>query len=193
MEGRGALDYRIAPLLPEMRIVGTALTAFVGPGDNLAALAALDLLRTGDILVIGAAGNCSRAVMGDNMGIVAKRRGAVGVVTDGTLRDGAELIELGLPCFCCGLTPVSTGSRGPGEVGLPMAMGNETVASGDLVVGDRDGVIVVPHQDIPAMLDGLDAVHAKEAAQNAALKEGEIPSMLRRRYPGIDAETTFVE
>ena len=193
MEGHGVLDYRIKPLVAEWRIVGSVVTAFVGAGDNLAALAALDVLTPGDVLVIGTGGNCDNAVLGDNMGIVAKRRGAVGVITDGTIRDAAELIEWGLPCFCRGLTPCSAGSRGPGDVGLPMAMGTAVVDSGDLVVADRDGVVVVPKAQFPQMIARLDAVREKEAASNALLSKGELPSMLRRRFPDIDSETEFVE
>jgi 4-hydroxy-4-methyl-2-oxoglutarate aldolase len=105
MNGRGALDYRIKPLDPAMRFVGTALTAQAGARDNLAALAALDHLRPGDVLVIATQGFTGTATLGDNMARIAKLKGAVGIVTDGLVRDVAELLEIGLPCFCCGVTP----------------------------------------------------------------------------------------
>ena len=148
MNGRGALDHAIKPLDPGSRFVGTALTARAGARDNLAALAALDLIEPGDVLVVATQGFTGTATLGDNMAKIAQLRGAVAVVTDGMVRDAAEIIELGLPCFCRGITPNSAFPSGPGEVGLPLAMGEVAVDAGDLVMGDRDGVVIVPHARI---------------------------------------------
>ena len=105
MNGRGALNHAIKPLDPGSRVVGSALTARAGARDNLAALAALDLIEPGDVLVIATQGFEGTATLGDEMARIAHLRGAAGVVTDGMARDAAEIIDLGLPVFCRGVTP----------------------------------------------------------------------------------------
>ena len=131
MNGRGGLHHTIKPLDPDSRVVGSALTARAGARDNLAALAALDLIQPGDVLVISTQGFEGTATLGDNMARIAQMRGARGVVTDGMVRDAAEIIALGLPVFCRGVTPNSAFPSGPGEVGLPLAMGEVTIEPGD--------------------------------------------------------------
>ena len=84
------------------------------------------------------------AVTGDLLMYVARNRGAAGFVTDGLVRDLDDLETVGLPTFAMGVTPNSPQRRGPGSVGLPIVCGGVAIASGDMVVGDRDGVVVVP-------------------------------------------------
>jgi 4-hydroxy-4-methyl-2-oxoglutarate aldolase len=192
MNGRGALDYAIKPLDPAGRFVGSALTARAGARDNLAALAALDLIEPGDVLVISAQGFVGTATLGDNMAKIAQLRGAVGVVTDGMARDAAEIIELGLPVFCRGVTPNSAFPSGPGEVGLPIAIGEVTIDAGDLVIGDRDGVVVVPRARLAEVTARLEAVAAKEAETHAKVASGEIRSLLER-YPELREQITYVD
>src|SRR5690606_41173503 len=144
MDGRGALCHSIKPLAPNSRFGGSALTARAGARDNLAAIAALDLIGPGDVLVIATQGFAGTATLGDNMARIAKLRGAAAIVTDGMVRDAAEIIALGIPVFCRGMTPNSAFPSGPGEVGLPLTMGEVAIDAGDLVLGDRDGVVVVP-------------------------------------------------
>jgi 4-hydroxy-4-methyl-2-oxoglutarate aldolase len=192
MNGRGALDQAIKPLDPGSRVVGSALTARAGARDNLAALAALDLIEPGDVLVIATQGFEGTATLGDHMARIAELRGAAGVVTDGMARDAAEIIDLGLPVFCRGVTPNSAFASGPGEVGLPLAMGEVTIDAGDLIVGDRDGVVVVPRARLAEVTARLEAVAAKEAEMHARVAAGEIRSLLER-YPGLMDQITYVE
>jgi 4-hydroxy-4-methyl-2-oxoglutarate aldolase len=192
MNGRGALHHTIKPLDPGSRLVGSALTARAGARDNLAALAALDLIRPGDVLVISTQGFEGTATLGDNMARIAQIRGALGVVTDGMVRDAAEIIVLGLPVFCRGVTPNSAFPSGPGEVGLPLAMGEVTIESGDLIIGDRDGVAVVPRTQLAAVTTRLELVAAKEAEMQARVAAGEIGSLLDR-YPELCAEIAYLD
>jgi len=178
MNGRGALDYAIKPLDPGSRFVGTALTARAGARDNLAAMAALDLIEPGDVVVIATQGFTGTATLGDHMATIAKMKGAVALVTDGLVRDVREIVELGMPCFCQGVTPNSAFPSGPGEVGLPLALGEVTVDAGDLVMGDRDGVVVVPGARIEAVAAQLEQVAAAEAALQAKIERGDLGSLL---------------
>lgn len=178
MQGRGALDHRIKPLDPKMRFAGTALTAKAGARDNLAAVAALDLIEPGDVLVVAAQGFTETAVVGDNMARIAKMRGAVAVVTDGAVRDIDEIRSIGLPVFARAVTPNSAYGNGPGEVGLPLALGDVPVATGDLVIGDADGVIVVPKARIAEITEALDRVAEREAKLHAKIADGTFETLL---------------
>jgi len=192
MNGRGALDHAIKPLDAASRFVGSALTARAGARDNLAALAALDLIEPGDVLIIATQGFTGTATLGDNMAKIAQLRGASAVVTDGMVRDAAEIVALGLPCFCRGVTPNSAFPSGPGEVGLPLALGEVAVDAGDLVMGDRDGVVIVPRTRIVAIAGRLERVAALEAEMHAKLARGEIGSLLDR-WPELRDQISYVE
>ena len=176
--GRGALHPSIKPLDPAMRFAGTALTAYSGARDNLAALAALDFLEPGDVLVIGTQGFIGAATIGDIVVKIAKAKGAAAIVTDGAARDVADILPIGLPVFCAGVTPNSAFPSGPGEVGLPMALGDATIWSGDLIMGDRDGVMVVPRARLAEVTSRLEEVAAVEAATQAKVDAGEVASLL---------------
>ncbi len=185
MGGTGALDWRIKPLVGRS-LVGVALTCDCGPLDNLAFMAALADCRPGDVLVVATGGYAGAAVTGDLLIGVAKNRGAAGFVTDGLVRDLEDLETIGLPVYAMGATPNSPQRRGPGSVGLPVVCGGVVVASGDVVVGDRDGVVVVPRARISATLESLELVKASEAATLERVRAGlkdlpvDVPALRRR-------------
>jgi len=178
MQGRGALDHRIKPLDPMTRFVGTALAVRAGARDNLAAFAALDLIMPGDVLVIAAQGFTETAVLGDNMARIAKQRGAVAVVTDGAVRDVDEIRTIGLPVFSRAVTPNSAFPSGPGEVGLPLSLGDVAIDTGDVVLGDADGVVVVARDGLAEITRSLEEVAAKEAALHAQIESGSFETLL---------------
>ena len=184
MGGAGALYWRIKPLVGDS-LVGVALTCDCGPVDNLAFMAALANCRAGDVLMVATGGHVGAAVTGDLLIGVAKNRGAAGFVTDGLVRDLHDLEVVGLPIYAMGVTPNSPQRRGPGSVGLPIVCGGVLVTSGDVVVGDRDGVVVVPRARLEATLASLEQVKAMEAATlervRAGLKElpVEVPTLRR--------------
>jgi 4-hydroxy-4-methyl-2-oxoglutarate aldolase len=185
MGGTGALDWRIKPLVGRS-LVGVALTCDCGPLDNLAFMAALADCRPGDVLVVATGGHAGAAVTGDLLLGVAKNRGAAGFVTDGLVRDLDDLEAVGLPVYAMGVSPNSPQRRGPGTVGLPVVCGGVSVASGDIVVGDRDGVVVVPRALIAPTLESLGRVKAFEAATLERVKAGlkdlpvDVPALSRR-------------
>jgi 4-hydroxy-4-methyl-2-oxoglutarate aldolase len=125
------------------------------------------------------------AVTGDLLLGVARNRGAAGFVTDGLVRDLEDLETIDLPVFAVGVTPNSPQRRGPGSVGLPIVCGGVPIASGDLIVGDRDGVVVVPRARIAETLESLERVKAIEAATLERVRGGlkelpvEVPALRR--------------
>jgi 4-hydroxy-4-methyl-2-oxoglutarate aldolase len=183
MNGRGALDRRIKPLPgapPAMRrLHGVAITCWAGANDNLAVFAALAVAQPGDVIVAATERYMASAVTGDLLLGMAKNRGVSGFVTDGVVRDIEGVIGVGLPVYCSGVTPNSPVRSGPGHAGLPVALGDVTIDSGDLVVGDQDGIVIVPRARLEEVERRLAAVRAAEAALEAKVKAGlQLPEFL---------------
>lgn len=171
--GRAALDHRIKPIAPlTSTLVGVALTCHCGPADNLGLFGALDAAKPGDIIVCAADGHTGTATTGDLVMGMYRNKGVVGFITDGMVRDVVGIIAVGLPCFAAGVTPNSPARNGPATVGFPVNIGGVLVESGDIIVADGDGVVIVPRAKIAAAIKGLEAVRAAEAALEAKVKGG---------------------
>lgn len=173
MDGRGALDRAIKPQVrPGTPIVGPALTAFAYPADNLALAGCLDVLQPGDVVVAATDSYRETAITGDLLAGMLRNAGAVALVTDGAIRDQDGVEGMGLPVWHGGVTPNSPARFGPGSIGLPVTCGGVPVASGDLIVADRDGVVVVPFARIDAVAERVSAIREAEAATEARVKAG---------------------
>jgi 4-hydroxy-4-methyl-2-oxoglutarate aldolase len=163
MDGRGALDYMIKPIdVNRAHFVGSAVTCLCAPGDNLAIVAALALLQPHDVIVAATDSHSTLAVVGRRVSGMARNRGAVAVVTDGLARDTPGIRQNGVPVFCRGVTPNSATASGPGTVGQPIVVGGVAVQAGDIVVGDADGVVIVPFARVDDVRIRLEAVRARE-------------------------------
>lgn len=169
---RGALDPAIRPMHAAGPFVGVALTCWTIPRDNLTPYAALSVAEPGDVLVATNGGADDASILGDLLLGMARNRGLVAAVTDGLVRDVAGIEEVGIPVYARGLSPNSPFKNGPGEIGLPVAIGRVAVAPGDIVVGDRDGVVVVPQPRAREVLAALEQVKAKEASMERAVADG---------------------
>ncbi len=141
---RGALDGRIKSVTPGLRVCGPALTVELRPGDNLMIQAALVLARPGDVIVIDGQANTTYAVMGEMMCAHAAAAGVAGVVIDGSVRDVSELRSGSFPVFACGSNPNGPSRQLGGRIGHPVSVGGVAIEAGDLIVGDDDGIVVVP-------------------------------------------------
>ena len=165
----------IKPVTPrELRLLGPACTVKVFPGDNLMVHKSLDLANPGDVLVIDASSSMMTAVIGDLVSTKARHRGIAGVVVDGLVRDLDGILALGdFPVFARGTTPLGPLHRGPGEVNYPVSVGGIVVNPGDVIVGDADGVVVVPQESAESMLRRLDTRAAAAAEYQSAVARGE--------------------
>ncbi len=169
---RGGLDYRVRPLTRAMRFCGVALTVQSRPCDNLAAYAAIQYALPGDVLVIATDAYEEASVVGDMLLGMAKNQGVCAVVTDGLVRDIDGLNAVGIPVFARGLSPNSPRKDGPGKVGQPIYVGGVMVSSGDVVIGDQDGVVVVAREALEGVLSSLDDVKARETSLEALVANG---------------------
>ncbi|MSO64723.1 MAG: RraA family protein [Alphaproteobacteria bacterium] len=143
---RQTMHYGIKPLRPEWTFCGTAITARPSHSDDLlTAEVAIKLARSGDVLVIDAGDQTDCAAFGATMAGAAKEQGCAAVVVDGVALTGCYLREReGIPTFCRGLVAFTRGCDKPGSVNVPVHCGGVIVYPGDLVLGDEDGVVVVP-------------------------------------------------
>ena len=183
-QGRvGALDYRIKAVSEKSQFCGTALTVDSGPRDNLAAWAALEIAKPGDVILITTGGHLASSVAGDLYVGMAKNAGVAGIVTDGVVRDLTGINDVGIPVFARGICANSPWKNGPGRVGLPIVIGGVNVNAGDVVAGDQDGVVIVARQNAAAVAAGLKAVLAKEKKMEANVKAGmTVPGWLKDAY-----------
>ena len=111
---------------------------------------------------------------------MAKNLGVAGFVTDGLVRDLTGLEAVGMPIYCAGLTANSPTRNGPGTVGMPIVIGDVTINPGDILVGDRDGVVVVPRTEAEAVLARLDGIKAAERSLEAKVQAGlGVPDFVR--------------
>lgn len=172
MMGQGAIDRRIKPLWPKSAFTAPVLTADCGPRDNLGLLVALEVAEPGDVVALATGGFEETAVLGDHVAAMAKNKGIVAFVTDGLVRDVDGLIEVGFPVYCAGVSPNSPYKSGPCEVGTSVTLGGVSVRSGDLMVGDRDGVVVVPRENIGRVIDGLADIQEKEDEMGRLIEGG---------------------
>jgi 4-hydroxy-4-methyl-2-oxoglutarate aldolase len=186
MGGRGALPWSIKPVIPEQALFcGVALTSHPGPADNLATFAALELAQPGDVIVAATDGYMGTAVIGDLLLGMMRNCGVVAFVTDGCVRDIPGIRGVGLPCHAAGVTPNSPVRNRPGTVGLPITLGGVPIASGDILVGDQDGVVVVPFARIDAVIAALEGVRKAETLLEAKVQAGlRMPEFIRSVLSG---------
>lgn len=173
--GHTNLSSDIKPLADHFKIAGRAITVRLPDGENGAVLEAIRAANEGDILVIDAKGNKNRAVAGDFVISLAKGIGLQGFVVDGVIRDIAAIRELDFPVFSLGTTVAAGNKNGGGQVNVPIAVGGVTVQPGDYIIGDVDGVLVVPQEDaeriVAAAETKVDKDKAREQEAHANGKE----------------------
>lgn len=146
------------------QLLGTALTVKAPAGDNLMFHKALDMAEPGDVIVIDGDSGCNRSLAGEIMMRFAQKKGIAGIICDGSIRDSDGAQELTMPVYASGVTPQGPWKFGPGEINVPVACGGQVVFPGDILVGDRDGVVVVRPRDAE-LIGNLAITHKKEEAE----------------------------
>ena len=143
-------------------LLGTAITVKAPIGDNLFFHQALDMAEPGDIIVVDGGSGCNRSLAGEIMLRFACKKGLAGIVVDGCLRDWDGIETLDMPIYAKGVTPQGPFKFGPGEVNVPIACGGQVVFPGDILVGDKDGIVVIRRQDAPAVAEAAQKKKAGE-------------------------------
>ncbi|MDI7260379.1 MAG: 4-carboxy-4-hydroxy-2-oxoadipate aldolase/oxaloacetate decarboxylase [Thermodesulfobacteriota bacterium] len=171
--GKGALSSRIKPISPEMKVYGPVVTVKVRPCDNLMLHKAIYVAQKGDVIVADAGGYMEAGAWGEIMAVAAHQRGLEGLVFNGTVRDAQAMTELGFPVFACGLSIKGTEKVSLGWINQPLNLDNITIHPGDLVLGDRDGLVVVKREEAEEVLQKSLAREEKEKGIKERLRRGE--------------------
>ena len=171
----GALPGAIGPVRYGLKVVGRAFPVLGPSGDNLWLHRAIYEAQPGDVLVANVGTDRDFGYWGEVMAVAAQSRGLAGLVIDGGVRDGAPLMEMGFPVFSHGISIRGTGKdpEGHGTLGQPVVMGSTTVRRGDLVVGDDDGVVVIPAEKAEFIVAAAEAREEKEVDILERLRSGQ--------------------
>jgi regulator of RNase E activity RraA len=169
IHNEGAMQAEIIPVDISMKVVGTACTVNTELGDNFPIHLALYTTKPGYVMVIDGKGFKDRPYFGDLMMSTAKAVGLKGMIVDGYIRDREGAVELGLPIFSKGYIQRGPAKQNPGEVNYPIMCGGVAVNPGDLIVGDADGVTVVPRDRIEEVLVNAEKKLAYEIERRATI------------------------
>lgn len=150
---------RLRPYHASGILCGPAVTVKSRPGDNLMAYMALTMAKPGDVIVIDAGGDLTNAIVGERMMVNAQRRGFGGFIVNGAIRDVEWCKQNTFPVFAAGVTHRGPYKTGPGEVNVPIAIDGMVCEPGDLIIGDDDGLLVIPY-------DEIETVYAKALAKH---------------------------
>ncbi|WP_106815878.1 4-carboxy-4-hydroxy-2-oxoadipate aldolase/oxaloacetate decarboxylase [Microbacterium timonense] len=170
----GLVGPGIRPIQDGVRMAGTAVTVLCHPGDNLMTHAAVEQCRAGDVLVVTTTSPSVDGAFGELFATALQARGVRGLVTTTGVRDLAELRAMGFPVWSAAVFAQGTVKATPGCVNVPITVGAVTVRPGDVVVADDDGVLRVRREDAPTVLAAADARVAKEEADRAAYRDGQL-------------------
>lgn len=173
MANLNTMDSGIQALVPGATFCGPACTVVTRSGDFLAILQGLNAARRGDVLVISNQGAPDLALWGEITTTEAQLKGVVGLVVDGFVRDIAGIRKLAFPVFARGTIPRVTGRHSLGEVNVPVSCGGVVVNPGDIVVGDADGVVVVPQGKAKEILALTEDIVRYETELLAKIQKGQ--------------------
>lgn len=164
---------RLRPMHRGGVLAGPALTVKARPGDNLMLHYALDIAEPGDVVVVDAGGDLSNALIGEMMVAYAATRGVAGIVINGAIRDAAAIRAGDFPMFAAGITHRGPYKDGPGEINVPIAIDGMVIEPGDLIIGDDDGLLCVPYDEVAGVYERADAKNRAEIAQLERIAAGQ--------------------
>ena len=146
------------------RLSGTAYTVRVPAGDNLLFYYAIDQASPGDVIVVDGGGFTERALCGEIMATLAKERGLAGFVINGAIRDYVELSQMEFPVFAIASCPNGPYKNGPGEINVPVNIGGRIVCPGDILIGDKNGLVSFKEEEVPEIIENVNTIIKKEQA-----------------------------
>lgn len=173
MGRRGALDPAIKPLDRSMRLAGRAFTVKCHTGDNLMLIKAISMAQKGDVIVADMGNAVANGPFGEVLAVECVTKGLAGLIFNCAVRDSREIIELGLPVFSAQICISGTAKATLGTINHPISCGGVIVNPGDIIVADADGVVAVPLDEAPSVLQAANARTEKEAAVIKRLRAGE--------------------
>jgi len=171
IERDGCMDAAIMPVDENKVMIGTAYTVDTCDGDNFPIHVAIYQGKPGYVLIVSGKGYEESAYMGDLMGAAADAIGLSGIVVDGYVRDKLGLKDLNIPIYCRGFMQRGPKKENPGKINTVVTCGGIKVAPGDLVIGDYDGVTVIPRDRIEEVLEKAEKKSAYETNRRKVIEE----------------------
>lgn len=173
MGRHGAMSSTIRPIYENIRMVGSALTVLCFPGDNIMTHKALQMVKPGNVLVVDN-GDYDTGCFGHKSALHARSQGGVGIVVSGSVRDVAMLRRDRFPTFARSVSPRAPQKNTPGSINVPVHVGGIVICPGDIVIGDDDGVVVVPLAMANEILEKAKRRDKREK-ESAGSAPGELP------------------
>ena len=170
----GFLPSGIKPISPKMKVCGPAYTIKTMPRDNVLLHRAYAYAQAGDVLIANCSGFYEAGYWGDLMSLGAKTKGINGLVIDACVRDADDIEAMGFPVFSRGLCIRGTSNHGDGTLNEPIIIGDVLINPGDIIVGDRDGVVVIPFNKIEETIEKALARETKEERTREELRKGKV-------------------
>jgi 4-hydroxy-4-methyl-2-oxoglutarate aldolase len=171
---RGFVGPDIRPIQQGVRLAGPTVTVTSHPGDNLMVHAAVEVCRPGDVLVVTSTAPSSHGLFGELLATSLQARGVRALVTDAGVRDTAELRAMGFAVWSRHVSVQGTVKATPGSVNVPVVLGGQAVAPGDVVCADDDGVVVVARAEAARALERARERVVREEASRSRLASGEL-------------------
>ncbi len=170
LHNAGALE-GINPIVPGARTAGPVLTVWTYPGDWAKPVEAIDQAAPGTVLVIDAGGR-PPAVWGEKATLSCMQRKLAGVIIDGAIRDVANIRKMSFPAFASLVTPVAGEPKGQGMIGVSVRIGGQYIRTGDWIIGDDDGVVLIPQERLVEVANRAQAVVEREEREMAEIEDG---------------------
>lgn len=174
-QGRtGLMKPYMRPIYPSAKAAGSAVTVLCQSGDNLMIHAAIEVCKPGDILVVTTTSDSTDGMFGDLLATSLVAHGVVGLVIEAGVRDVGELTAMDFPVWSRAVHAQGTVKATPGSVNVPIVCAGASIQPGDVVIGDADGVCVVPRERAQEVVKASQARFAKEEKNRHSLREGKL-------------------
>lgn len=173
MGKRGAMSYEIKPISHGFRMCGRAITVKCHPGDNLMLIKAVSMVKPGDVIVADMGNIVENGPFGEVLAVECIAKKAAGLVINCTVRDSMAIEKLNFPVFSAGLSVYGTSKATLGTINHSIVCGNVQVNPGDIILGDNDGVVVIPYEEATKVLNAANKRTENEAKVMERLRQGE--------------------
>jgi 4-hydroxy-4-methyl-2-oxoglutarate aldolase len=174
-QGRtGLMRPFMRPVYPTARVAGSAVTVLCVPGDNMMIHAAMEVCEAGDVLVVTTTSESTDGMFGELLAVSCRARGVAGLFIDAGVRDTADITSMAFPVWAKAISAQGTVKATPGWVNIPVVCAGASVAPGDVVIGDGDGVVVVKRESAAEVARLGQERLAKEEKTRERLRKGEL-------------------